>query len=73
MEYSLGHKIYFMCIADGDPRPEIYWYKDGIEIYAHQHLIVRIIIPNFPKFYSCDMFFFFFGFRSTNGELELKS
>ncbi|CAL4135310.1 unnamed protein product, partial [Meganyctiphanes norvegica] len=34
-EYTLGHKIVFQCSAEGNPRPRITWYKNGIEVYAH--------------------------------------
>ncbi|XP_037090281.1 immunoglobulin domain-containing protein oig-4-like [Pollicipes pollicipes] len=34
-EYILGSKIVFMCTASGKPRPHITWYKNGIEVYAH--------------------------------------
>lgn len=34
-EYVLGHKIVFVCVARGDPRPQITWFKDGVELYYH--------------------------------------
>ncbi|XP_050425325.1 immunoglobulin domain-containing protein oig-4-like isoform X2 [Adelges cooleyi] len=34
-EYVLGHKIIFVCVARGDPRPQITWFKDGVELYYH--------------------------------------
>ncbi|XP_018912310.1 immunoglobulin domain-containing protein oig-4 [Bemisia tabaci] len=40
-EYVLGHKIAFLCTARGNPRPQITWYKDGIEIYSHLYLHVH--------------------------------
>jgi hypothetical protein len=36
LEYMLGRKITFFCMAQGYPRPEITWFKDGIELYAHK-------------------------------------
>ncbi|XP_035232619.1 immunoglobulin domain-containing protein oig-4-like [Stegodyphus dumicola] len=37
-EFTLGHKIAFICEAKGDPRPRITWYKDDIEIHSHPYL-----------------------------------
>ncbi|XP_066581066.1 palladin-like [Prorops nasuta] len=40
-EYVLGHKIAFLCVARGSPRPHITWFKDGSEIYTHLYLHVH--------------------------------
>jgi len=37
-EYVLGHKIVFICVAKGKPRPSIIWFKDGRELYDHDYL-----------------------------------
>ncbi|CAL4124471.1 unnamed protein product, partial [Meganyctiphanes norvegica] len=34
-EYTLGLKIVFQCSAEGDPRPHITWFKNGLELYGH--------------------------------------
>ncbi|KAL2741911.1 receptor-type tyrosine-protein phosphatase S-like isoform X3 [Vespula maculifrons] len=41
LEYVLGHKIAFLCVARGTPRPHITWFKDGTEIYSHLYLHVH--------------------------------
>jgi hypothetical protein len=46
-EYMLGHKIVFVCVAKGTPQPQITWFKDGIELYAHSYLHVStMFIPS---------------------------
>ncbi|KAJ8973618.1 hypothetical protein NQ317_003248 [Molorchus minor] len=40
-EYMLGRKITFFCMAQGYPRPEITWFKDGIELIYHQFFQVH--------------------------------
>ncbi|XP_012271055.1 immunoglobulin domain-containing protein oig-4 [Orussus abietinus] len=41
LEYMLGRKITFFCMARGYPRPEITWFKDGIELYHHKFFQVH--------------------------------
>lgn len=41
LEYVLGHKVSFLCEAKGSPRPQITWFKDGIELYYHGFLQVN--------------------------------
>lgn len=40
-QYVLGHKIVFLCVARGSPLPQITWFKDGVELYAHRYMQVR--------------------------------
>ena len=43
-EYVLGHKIVFLCVAKGKPRPTIVWYKDGRELFNHHYLHVSLSV-----------------------------
>lgn len=43
LDYMLGRKITFFCMARGLPRPEITWFKDGIELYAHKFFQVHTV------------------------------
>ena len=43
LEYVLGRKIIFLCTARGNPRPRITWYKDGVELYAHNYFQVTSV------------------------------
>lgn len=41
LDYMLGRKITFFCMAQGLPRPQITWFKDGIELFAHKYFQVH--------------------------------
>ena len=43
LDYMLGRKITFFCMATGFPRPEITWLKDGIELYHHKFFQVLVM------------------------------
>lgn len=50
-EYILGHKIAFLCVAKGNPRPHITWYKDGAEIFTHMysHVSSKLDLRDYGK------------------------
>jgi hypothetical protein len=54
-EYMLGHKIVFVCVAKGTPRPHITWFKDSIELYAHSNL--HVSMPAIQTI-ACKLMFF---------------
>lgn len=41
LDYMLGRKITFFCMATGFPAPKITWFKDGIELYHHSFFQVN--------------------------------
>lgn len=40
LTYRLGYKMVLLCVADGHPRPRIFWYKDGAEVPRKQNVHV---------------------------------
>lgn len=54
--YHLGRKISFVCVAQGLPRPQITWLKDGLELYSYAGYeavgvssLIYICLWNIPK------------------------
>ncbi|XP_026464315.1 immunoglobulin domain-containing protein oig-4-like [Ctenocephalides felis] len=41
LDYMLGRKITFFCMAQGLPRPSITWFKDGVELFHHRFVQVH--------------------------------
>ncbi|OQV13855.1 hypothetical protein BV898_11962 [Hypsibius exemplaris] len=41
LEYRLGHKLQFLCVASGRPLPRITWLKDGLELMNHRNLVIH--------------------------------
>ncbi|CAJ0599495.1 unnamed protein product [Cylicocyclus nassatus] len=42
--FRLGYKLSLFCQAYGTPRPDMKWYKDGVEINIRPGLQIRNII-----------------------------
>uniref|UniRef100_A0A1I7WZF8 Ig-like domain-containing protein n=1 Tax=Heterorhabditis bacteriophora TaxID=37862 RepID=A0A1I7WZF8_HETBA len=41
--FRLGYKLKLFCEAEGDPRPDVHWYKDGIELKLVKGKVIRSI------------------------------
>ena len=42
------------CIAEGNPQPEIHWYKDGTRVLnSSTQLVIEELRPNNRGFYYC--------------------
>ena len=57
-DYELGHKIKFICVAKGSPRPTITWFKDGMEVYQHGYMHVSALpaVRQTSHLYPCGHF-----------------
>lgn len=46
--FRLGYKLLLICIASGNPRPTIKWYKEGAELQPKPNAHVSLSIHPFP-------------------------
>lgn len=54
----VGELLSIVCEAEGDPKPNITWYKDGISMHFLQSGVTQILVHNVTEMetgrYTCE-------------------
>lgn len=45
--------IHLTCKSDGNPQPEIFWYKENIQITASENLTIKVMNKTDSGEYTC--------------------
>ena len=51
---KLYSTVILRCLVEGNPRPEISWYKDGSRVGGSISLTIEELKPNDRGFYHCE-------------------